>query len=1047
MKSSILFPSMKRIQASYKSNVAALFAGATLALGVFSATTAIARTPVPITLTAPVPFEGTVLRVIEPTLAHKQQTKKMAVEATKLMRVTHGLAAGNAVQAISGSREFAKPTESALAVELDYGALQNSQIGDTLNFALPDGLNHRFVMDMAPLINGDTVTWIGRSSVFGNRFRAMLSTSPAGTFGSIMTPTGEWRISPGGAHQWLVNETAERVNEPKDFCEQSHGYVAGELAPEIEREINARATILPIPPSLKASADKQSGARATPEPSQPRAAIPSPQAVVDLLIVYTPQYATNLGTGLRTRLTALVARANQAYIDSGVAITLRLVHSASVNYNLNDFASNSSTLQALAAGTGVFSAVHALRNQYGADVVAMLRDGPEFSSAGIGGIGGFAGQNYATAINQVFSVTTGCPRGCDVVFIHEIGHNMGGVHDRANAGTPASNGQFGSFPYSFGWGSGTCFITNSCPTQVGSDFGTIMSYQTPTVFKFSNPDELCVTRNGSMAACGVPESNFANQSNVAKAFNNIRQTLSGFRATVVSATLSGSIGFSADVPNSARRDAGSVTLLVTREGGNAGAASVKFATVDSSAIAGIDYTAQSGTLVWADGDATSRNIVVPLLNANTPPPRSFWVFLTDAVAATQRAESIANISIVAPPAPGLQFAASTAAVGENSGSVSIPVKRLNSNLGAVSVTYATANRTAAAGSDYTATSGTLSWANGDTTDKNINVPIANDAIAEGSETFVINLSNPVGATLSAPATVEVTIYDPWPANNVFPAGFIQTPGTAANWALATDSTFEGGFSLRSDAIGNAAISATQITGNFAAGEVSFAYRISSEAGFDFLRFSIDGAERAAFTGETGWAVFSTPITAGIHTLRWSYVKDNLSSGGQDRAWIDAVTMPLLSAGDLVVGARLPYYRLFNVAQRAFFYTTDANENAFLKTVGFSQDGPVGDLLAATGSVGGKVTVPLFRMYSPSLQRHLYTTDVNEYNVLSNLGWNQEGSVGNLSNSPSPLALPFFRLYNPTIQRHLWTTDQNELQFLIANAGWNFDSLIGYLLKR
>ena len=118
-----------------------------------------------------------------------------------------------------------------------------------------------------------------------------------------------------------------------------------------------------------------------------------------------------------------------------------------------------------------------------------------------------------------------------------------------------------------------------------------------------------------------------------------------------------------------------------------------------------------------------------------------------------------------------------------------------------------------------------------------------------------------------------------------------------------------------------------------------------------------------------------------------------------------------------------------------------------ETVGFNQDGPVGDLLTTGGSVSGKLTVPLFRMYSPALQRHLYTTDANEYNVLSNLGWNKEGSVGSLSNTPSPLALPFFRLYNPTIQRHLWTTDQNELNFLIANAGWNFDSLIGYLLKR
>jgi Repeat of unknown function (DUF5648) len=158
-------------------------------------------------------------------------------------------------------------------------------------------------------------------------------------------------------------------------------------------------------------------------------------------------------------------------------------------------------------------------------------------------------------------------------------------------------------------------------------------------------------------------------------------------------------------------------------------------------------------------------------------------------------------------------------------------------------------------------------------------------------------------------------------------------------------------------------------------------------------------------------------------------------------------MPILGTSDVIVGTRLPYYRLFNSAQRAFFYTTDANENAFLKNVGFTQDGPVGDLLTSGSSVSGRATSPLFRLYSPSLQRHLYTTDENEYNVLSTLGWSKEGIVGNLSSTNNVFSQAFYRLYNPTIQRHLWTTDSNEVTYLTTVAGWNSDGVIGYLLKR
>jgi Metallo-peptidase family M12/Calx-beta domain/Repeat of unknown function (DUF5648) len=1004
----------------------------------FGGASAIAKSPTLLAPTPTTPFEGSVLRVIEPTMVHKQQTKKLAAEAAKSMRTTVGAFTSDI------SKEYAQPTASALAVELDHATLRASQVGDVLNFALPDGKTHAFEMDTALVQNGEVTTWIGRSALFGNRFRAIISTSAAGTFGAIMTPTGEWRLSPGGAYEWLVNEALERTNEPKEFCQPAIPYSVSEVTPELQQQIDRQVSF-----AINEQKNKTQSANAVRGPNEniaPQVA-PTPQVVVDLMILYTPQFQTNLGSGLATRLAQIVARANQSYIDSDVAVTLRLVHHTAIDFNDNTASNNSTTLNNITNGVGAFSSVATLRNQYGADIVALWRDGGNTGGSGVGWVGGFAGQNYAGSNGFMFSVTTGCVRGCDVVLIHEIGHNMGGAHDRANAGTPGPNGTHGSFPYSYGWGSGNCTSTNNCAVSAPTDFGTIMSYQLPTVFKFSNPDFQCPARNGVNAPCGVAETNIASQANVAKAINNIRQTLSGFRASVVDGSQGGVLAFSGAGAVSVRRDAGNAMFIVQRIGGNAGAVSVNFATVNGSALSGVDFTGQSGTVNWPSGDTTTRSITIPLLNANTNDTRSFAIVLSNAGGgAVLGTPSVITVNLTVPTLPQVQFTTATAAVGENSGVILIPVKRTNNSAGSVSVSFATANRTATAGSDYVATSGVLNWASGDTADKNIIVPITNDALAEGVETFVVNLSNVSGATLGPQTSIEVSIYDPWPANSAMPAGFVQTPGTAANWVLATDSTFEGGFSLRSGAIGDAATSATQITANFATGDVTFAYRVSSEATFDFLRFYIDGVEKAAFSGEVGWALFSTPITAGTHTLRWSYIKDNLAVGGQDRAWIDALTMPILGAADVIVGTRLPYYRLFNPVVRAHIYTTDANENSVLSTRGFSPDGPIGDLLTSGATVSGRPTVPLYRLYNAALLRHLYTTDANEYNVLGNLGWTKEGETGYIASQPNPFSTPFHRLYNTSVQRHLWTTDQNEVNVL-TGLGWSYDALVGYILRR
>lgn len=133
-----------------------------------------------------------------------------------------------------------------------------------------------------------------------------------------------------------------------------------------------------------------------------------------------------------------------------------------------------------------------------------------------------------------------------------------------------------------------------------------------------------------------------------------------------------------------------------------------------------------------------------------------------------------------PTNPGtLQFTTGTASVAEAGGSLTVSVTRINGSDGAASVNYSTAGITATPGADFIAQAGTLSWAAGDSAARNIVIPIVNDALIEGDETFSISLSGAVGATLGATTTLTVTIVDDdFPAAPSAPLNVVATPGNA-----------------------------------------------------------------------------------------------------------------------------------------------------------------------------------------------------------------------------------------------------------------------------
>lgn len=179
-----------------------------------------------------------------------------------------------------------------------------------------------------------------------------------------------------------------------------------------------------------------------------------------------------------------------------------------------------------------------------------------------------------------------------------------------------------------------------------------------------------------------------------------------------------------------------------------------------------------------------------------------------------------------------------------------------------------------------------------------NIPVK-FAVGKGFKIRISSVTNPKPVSAESEGTFSISDAT-FPVANAMPYGWRRPADAHTSWQVTKSARYEGTHCLVTNSPPDGRKAAIEYKSDFKAGNVSFYLRTSTEVSCDHARFFIDGTEQSltvpgagerGLSGEVNWTFFSFPVSAGTHTFKWVYQKDDSLASGKDLVWLDAVSLP------------------------------------------------------------------------------------------------------------------------------------------------------------
>ena len=270
----------------------------------------------------------------------------------------------------------------------------------------------------------------------------------------------------------------------------------------------------------------------------------------------------------------------------------------------------------------------------------------------------------------------------------------------------------------------------------------------------------------------------------------------GFAAKVVDGTPALSVGNVSVTEGNAGTTVAS--FPVTLSAAPLAGVSFSWTTANGTAASPADYQAASGSGAWINAGETSGTIDIDVVGDTLDEANETFLLNVSSVVGATVADSQGQATILDDDAaPTLSVSNCTVTEG-NAGTVNcaFSVSLSASSAQTITVSRATANGTAIAPGDYTALAAATITFNPGETSKVVNVAVAGDTLDEANETFTLNLSSPVNATIAdATGTGTITDDDATPTLSVSDCTVTEGNSGTVNCAFTVSLSAASGFTV------------------------------------------------------------------------------------------------------------------------------------------------------------------------------------------------------------------------------------------------------------